>query len=127
MNAFLQKKSTQIILLVISVIFAVNCLYGFVGMARHEHVKYVAREVGAAVDQLNKNEPGIERAEMFVARLRKIDTDGVPADVKQALQDYISAVQQSIDALKAGRNTEQLDPLIAQAKQRFVVSIEKCE
>ena len=94
-------------------------------MARHEHVKYVSREFGAAVDQLKKSDPGVERAEVFVGRLRQIDMDGVPADVKQALQDYISALQQSIDALKAGHDTDRLDAPIAQAKQRLVTCIQK--
>jgi hypothetical protein len=63
--------------------------------------------------------------ETFVRALRAIDPGYAPAEIKQALQDYIAALDQSLAALKAGEDTTQYDLPIAKARERLLASVQK--
>lgn len=125
MNALLKRKSVRIVLCVASVLFGAYSIYGFVGLVRQTHTRALEREFASAVEQLQKSPPGIQRAETFVQTLRALDPGYAPSEVKTALHDYITASQQSIDALKAGRDTTQYDPAIAEARQRLIEYVRK--
>ena len=58
-------------------------------------------------------------------RLKAIDPGYAPAEVKQALRDYISATEQGIDALKARQDNRQIDDAMAKARDRLVESLKK--
>ena len=125
LNELFKRKSVQVGFLVLSLLFGVYSVYGFVGLVRQTHTRALEREFAAALKQLEKSPPGIGRAETFVSTLRKIDPGYAPAEVKNALHDYIAAFQQSLDALKAGRDTAQFDPAIAEARERLIASVRK--
>jgi hypothetical protein len=127
MHDFLKKKSTQVIVWIVSALFAAYCIQGFIAMARQQNVGYLVRDMGFAADQLNKSQPGIKRAETFIARLKKMDTSSVPDDIKLAFQDYVSTFQQSVDALKAGRDTTILDADILKAQRKLAFCVKKYE
>ena len=120
-----KRKSVQAAFGVFSIVLAVYSIHGFIGLVRQTHTRALEREFAAAVNRLEKSPPGIERAETFVSTLKKIDPGYAPPDVKTALQDYIAAFQQSLDALKAGRDTAQYDPAIAEARERLIASVRK--
>ncbi|HKI70324.1 MAG TPA: hypothetical protein VKA67_12085 [Verrucomicrobiae bacterium] len=122
-----KRKPVQIAYCVVCSIFIVYFVHGFVDLVHQAHARYVEEDFAAAVDKLEKSPPGIPRVETFIANLKAIDTTYAPADVKQALHDYISALQKSFDALKAGRDTKPYDKAIAEARQRLIKSVEKCE
>src|SRR5207244_8609024 len=93
------------------------------GIVNERHTRVVESDFGAALHQLQDSPPGIQRVETFVARLKAINTGKAPADVKQALQDYVVAVEKSVDAAKAGRSTVPYDSAIDQAKQKLADSV----
>jgi hypothetical protein len=98
---------------------------GFRDLVRQTHTRALVREFGVAVKRLESSPPGVEGAETFVSALKKIDPGYAPPEVRKALQDYIAAFQQSLDALKAGRDTAQYDPAIAEARERLIQSVRK--
>jgi hypothetical protein len=117
------KKSTRILALILSFLIAVFCIQAFVGFVHQACTRTVEVGFGAALHQLQGSPPGPERARIFVARLKAINTDHAPAEVRQALQDYIVAVERSLDAFTAGRNIAPYDSAIAVASQRLVDSV----
>jgi hypothetical protein len=127
MSALLKRKSVQIGFLIFSVLLGAWSIYGFIGLVRQTHTRALEREFAAAVDQLEKSPPGIQRGETFIQTLKKIDPGYAPVEVKTALRDYIAALQQSLEALKAGRDTAQYDPAIAEARLRLIASVKKCD
>jgi hypothetical protein len=56
--------------------------------------------------------------------LKAIENPYAPNDLKQALADYISAIERSMEAGKAGRDTTPFDQQMDEAKQRMF-TIEK--
>jgi hypothetical protein len=117
------KKSTRILVMILSLLIAVLCIQVFVGFVHQACTKRVEVGFGAALHQLQESPPGPQRVKIFVARLKAINTDYAPAEVKQALQDYIVALERSLDALTVGRDIAPYDPAIAEAKQRLVDSV----
>ena len=125
MKELFKRKSVQVTIGVFSIVLAVSSVHGFIGLVRQTHTRALEREFAAAMNQWEKSAPGVERAQTFVNTLKKIDPGYAPAEVKKALQDYIAALQQSLDALKAGRDTAQFDPAIAEARERLIASVKK--
>jgi hypothetical protein len=119
----MKKKSTLILLLILSVLIAVFCIQAFMGIVHQRRTRTVERDFGAALHQLQESPPGVQRVETFVARLKAIETGSAPAEVKQALQDYVTALERSVDAAKTGRDLAPYDPAIAQAKQKLTDSV----
>lgn len=120
MNVIPKKRSMQILLLIFFALLAGLCAQSFIGVVHQRHTGAIERDFVAALAQLEKSPPGIGRVETFVARLRAIDTNHAPTEVKQALHGYVSAVQQSVNAAKAGQNITPYDAAIAEARQRFI-------
>jgi hypothetical protein len=119
----LKKKSTRILLPILFIVLAVFCAQGFIGAVHQTRTSAVERDFVAALAQLQNSPPGIGRVETFVARLRAIDTNHAPVEVKQALQNYASAIQQSVNAAKAGHGFASNDAAIAEARQGFVDAV----
>ena len=126
-NVIFKRKPVRVAFCIFSVLFSAYCLYGFIGLIHQTHTRAVEREFSAAVDELQKSPPGIERAEVFLKRLKAIDPGYAPAAVKQALRDYISAMEQELDALKAGQDTKRYDAAVADAKQRLIACVKSCD
>jgi len=55
----------------------------------------------------------------------RLDPGSAPAEVKQALRNYTPALEGSLAAMKAGRDTAQYDAQIAGAKQRLAECFRK--
>jgi hypothetical protein len=121
----MKKKSIQVLILVASLLLGAFSIHGFIGLVRQTHTRALERDFGAAVDKLQKSPPGVERAETFVQTLKAIDPGYAPAEIKQALHDYVAALEQSLAALKAGRDTTQYDPAIAEARERLIACVQK--
>jgi hypothetical protein len=77
------------------------------------------------MEEWEKCPPGVQRVETFVHALQKIEPGYAPVEVKTALHDYTAALEQSLEALKAGRDTAQYDPAIAEARERLLASVKK--
>ena len=125
LNELLKHKPARIAFGVVCILFSAYCIHGFVDLVHQTHARAVMREYVAAFKESQKTPPGIERAEFFVKRLKAIDPGYAPADVKDALHDYINAIEQGLDALKAGRDTKPYDDAMANAKERLVECAKK--
>jgi len=121
----MKRKSAQIYLCIFSVCFCVYSIYGFVDLVHQSHARAIGRDFGRASEELQKSPPGMERVEVFVKRLKEINPGYAPAEVKQALSDYISATEQGLDAIKAGRDSHQYDAAMADARERLIAGVKK--
>jgi hypothetical protein len=119
----MKKKSSLILLVVLVGLVAAFCTQVVIGVVHERQTRIIERDFGAALHQLHDSPPGLERVKTFVASLKAINTGYAPTEVKRALQDYVAAVEQSVDAAKAGRDTAPYDPAIAQAKQKLTDSV----
>jgi 4-amino-4-deoxy-L-arabinose transferase-like glycosyltransferase len=124
LQAFAQRKSVQIPLGIIMVIWLPFLIRGWIYTARQSNTWDVEQKMNAALQELQKGPPGLARAEKYLARLKAINTGYAPDDLKQALADYASALEQSIEAMKADHDTTPFDHRMNDAKQRMI-AIEK--
>jgi hypothetical protein len=120
-----KRKSARIGFSIFCILFSAWTIHGFIDLIHQTHTRGVQEKFSAAVDELQKSPPGIERAEVFLKRLKAIDPGYAPREVKSALHDYISAMEQGMEALKSGRDTAQYDAAVADARQRLITAIKK--
>ena len=123
-ETFSRKKSVQIPLAIISLVALPFLIRGWIYSVRQSNTWDIERKMHTALEELQKSPPGFERAEKYLARLKAIQNPYAPDDLKQALADYISAIERSIEAGKAGRDTTPFDQQMDEAKQRMF-TIEK--
>lgn len=123
LEALFRRKSFQAAFCVACLLMIAWSIYGFIGLVHQAHTRSIAKDFAAANAELQTSPPGLERTETFLKRVKAIDTSYAPAAVKHALQDYISAFDQSLAALKAGHDTTQFDPAIADAKRRLIDAV----
>jgi len=121
----LKRPSTQILLFIISTVGTVFVVFGFIHLVRQTHAREVAHKWSAALDASEKVPAGIGRAEDLLSRLKAIDMGYAPDEMKQALSGYIVAFQNSLDALKAGRDTAPFDKEMEQAHTKMVAAMHK--
>ena len=127
MKELLKKKPVQFAFCGLSLLLGAYSIHGFVGLVHQTHTRYVEHDFIAAMHQLQQSPAGIERVETFIKQLKAIDTDYAPDDVKRGLHDYISSLQQSVEALQAGRDTRPYDKAIADSKERLIAACKKYE
>jgi hypothetical protein len=91
---------------------------------RAPHKKYnspFAPEFEAAAAQLQNGPPGMQRLDNFVAAIKTLESrPGIPPQLKQALEDYITSMQDGVEAMKAGRDTKPDSDKMADSKQRIL-------
>src|SRR5260370_761058 len=117
--AFSRKKSFQIPLAIIAVVWFPFLIRGWIYSVRQSNTWDIERKMHSALQELQKSPAGFERAEKYLGRLKAIQNPYAPDDLKQALADYISAMERSIEAGKAGRDTTPFDQQMGEAKQRM--------
>src|SRR5438046_2746069 len=108
-EAFSRKKSVQIPMAIICLVGLPFLIRGWIYSVRQSNTWDLEQKMSAALREAQKSPPGLERAEKYLARLKAIHVQYAPDDLKQALADYASALEQSIEAAKAGRDTGPFD------------------
>jgi hypothetical protein len=71
------------------------------------------------MEKSSKFPPGIFRAEDALFRFKRIDLYYASDDFKRATNDYITAMQGAVDALKAGQDTTRFDKSMEDAYARM--------
>jgi hypothetical protein len=115
LNALLKRKPVMILAVVAVVCFSGYCILDFASMARNNRTQVLLHEINAIMTDVEKLPPGIE----LVRRLKALDPGSAPPECKHALRDYTAALEGSVAAMKAGRNSVQYDAPMANAKQRL--------
>ena len=119
LDGLLKRKPVMILAAIAAVCFCIYCVVDFASMARNSHTQRLLSDMNAIMNDQEKLSPGIPRAEQFLRRVKALDPGLAPAEVKQALQDYTAALEDSLEAMKAGRETTQYDAAMADAKLRL--------
>jgi hypothetical protein len=124
MEAVARRKSFQIPIAIISLVSLPFLIRGWIYSVRQSNTWDVEQKMNAALREAQKSPPGLERAEKYLARLKAIHVEYAPDDLKQAVADYASALEQSIQAAKNSSDTTPFDQRMDEAKQRMI-AIEK--
>jgi len=125
LDALLKRKPVMILAGAAVLCFSVYCIRDFASMARNSHTQQLLSEMNAIAKDQEKLPPGMPRAEQFLRRVKALEPGLAPAEVKQALRDYTAALEGSLEAMKAGRETTQYDAAMADAKQRLAECFQK--
>jgi hypothetical protein len=111
----------RVLLFIVSTSVIAFVVFGFIHQIRQTHARAVDREWHSALDASKKLPLGIERADDFLARLKRIDLNYAPDEFKRAIADFIAALEADINALKAGQDIAPYDKALAQAQGNLVV------
>lgn len=112
-------------MVVFSIFLAIYSIHGFVDLTRQANTRTVADKMAKAFRELENSRPSQERAERFLKRLKEIDPGYAPAELKQALQDYIHALEKGMTAIKAGEDSVDYASQMADAKERLIKCVRK--
>ena len=105
---------------IVSLIALPFLVRGWIYSVRQSNTWDVEQKTSAALRELQNSPTGLKRAEEYLVRIKAIKNDYAPDDLKRALADYASALEQSIEAAKAGRDTSSFDQRMDEAKQRMI-------
>jgi hypothetical protein len=123
----MKKKFIPVLMAVGSVLYSTYCIHDFIHMARQKFTRELERDLAAVPDGLEKTPVGVPRAEQFLQRLKTVDASHAPAEVQQALRDYIATLEGALDAIKTGRDTSPYNSSMSQSKERLRQCLSKYE
>ena len=109
---------------IVSLIALPFLIRGWIYNVRQSNAWDLRNKMYTALREAEKSPPGLERAEKYLVRLKAIDNPYAPDDLKQALADYVAALNQIVQAEKAGGDTTPFDQQMEAARQR-IAAIEK--
>jgi Xaa-Pro aminopeptidase len=121
-NTFFKTKSGRVALLLLSTVVAIGSIYVFAQLVRQTHVRFIDQDLGAAWTESQKLPEGFVRGEDYLRRLKSIKTAYAPAEMKQALFDYIAAYEKGLIAMEAGRDAPEQSKAMAEAKERMLAA-----
>jgi hypothetical protein len=120
---FLKRKSGQALLIIASVLALVYSLQGWGHLREMTHTRALDRDLKAALDASHSQPAGIAQMEDFLVRLKRIDPGQAPADVKQALAEYVAALEAAIKAFRAGENLAPYDREMEKTQKRLAAVV----
>ena len=109
---------------IVSLIALPFLIRGEIYNVRQSNAWDLRNKMYTALREAEKSPPGLERAGKYLARLKAIDNPYAPDDLKQALADYIAALNQIVQAGKAGGDTTPFDQQMEAARLR-IAALEK--
>ena len=119
-RSFLKSKLGRFALLLFLTLGGVFSVYIFAHLVPETHVQFIGQGLGAAWTESQKLPPGFARGEDFLRRLKAINTDHAPPELKQALSDYIAACEKGLIAMEAGRDAPAESKAMAEARERMI-------
>src|SRR5947209_1938240 len=123
--SLLKRKSVLVLMLIVGVAWIVYSISSFVDLARRTHTRAIDQELKAALDASQALPPGIGRAEDLALRLKQIKPGYAPGEVKEALADYINALEADINAFKAGENITRYDQEMERTQKKLAAAVAK--
>ena len=120
---FLKRKSGKAFLAIAGVIALVYSLQGWGHLREMTHTRALDRDLKTALDASHSQPAGIAQLENFLVRLKRIDTGHAPAAVKEALADYIVALEAAIKAFRAGENLAPYDAEMEKAQKKLAAVV----
>jgi hypothetical protein len=120
MRSFLKNKYVRVASIVLSSLIGVYSFYDFPHQVRQTHVRFIEEDLSAAWTESQKLPPGFPRGEDYLRRLKAIKTAYAPAEMQQALFDYIAAYERGLIAMEAGRDAPEQSKEMANARERIL-------
>jgi hypothetical protein len=123
----MKKKLFRVVVGVGAIIFCTYCILDFIDMTRQKSTQDLKRNLVAVTSGLEETPAGMPRAVEFIRRIKAVDASHAPAEVQQALQNYIAALEDALDAMKAGRDSSPYNKPMAEAKEHLRQALAKLE
>ena len=118
------KERKQLIATLILIPFCLLSSYWcLTTLIRSRDARDISQQIVAARHATEKMPPGLERADEFMRRLKAVDPGHASPDVKQAFKDYITAMEQSLLAMKNHQDAAPFEQVCAQKAQALTDAI----
>jgi len=118
------KKRRQFILTLILTLFCLLSSYwSLSSLIRGRDAGDVSDQIAAAHKAAEKMPVGLARADEFIRRLKVIDPGHASPQVKQALNEYIGAMEQSLQAIKIHQDPAPFEQVCADKARRLAEAI----
>ena len=112
------KQRTQFIATLMLIPFCLfNSYWCLTTLMRSRDARDIHGQIVNARNAIEKMPPGLDRADEFMRRLKAINPGHASPEVKQALQGYIAAMEQSLLAMKSHQDPAPLERICAQKSQ----------
>ena len=116
----MNSANKKLSVLLLTLLATVGGIYAIVHGFRLSQVEAVDKGLGAAFTESDKLPPGFGRGEDALRRLKAINTEHAPADLRRAVSDYTSAYERMLISLEAGRDPSAESKPMSEAKARIV-------
>jgi hypothetical protein len=85
----------------------------------------ISEQIAAARESAERMPPGTLRADEFIRRLKAIDPGNAPQAVKEALRDYVTAMEESLQAMKRHQDITSFEKVCALKAKALTDAIHK--
>jgi hypothetical protein len=100
-------------------------LFGWGGFGAVLSVRKMDRQLMDAQQATASRPLGDERAAEYIRRLNAVDSDNAPPEVQKALEDYISSMEQALEASEAHQDLEPFKKVCIRNGQELSVELNK--
>ena len=121
---FLKRKSGQALLIVAGLVATVYSFSGWRHLGEITQTRGIDRELKAALEASHSQPAGIAQFEDLLARIKRIDTHRAPDEVKEALANYIKALEADIAAFHAHQSLAPYDIELDKAQKRLAAAVQ---
>jgi len=120
---FLKRKSGQALLIIGSVLALLYSFQGWGHLREITHTRALDRDLKAALEASRSQPPGIAQLDDLLARIKRIDAGYAPADVKEALAAYSTALEAAINAFRAGQDLTPYDREMEKTQKKLAAAV----
>ena len=120
---FLKRKSGQALLIIGSVLALLYSFQGWGHLREITHTRALDRDLKAALEASRSQPPGIAQLDDLLARIKRIDAGYAPADVKEALAAYSTALEAAINAFRAGQDLTPHDREMEKTQKKLAAAV----
>ena len=121
---FLKRKSGKVLLILAGLVATVYSFIGWHHLGEVTQTRAIDRELKAALDASHSQPAGIAQFEDLLARITRIDTHRAPDEVKEALANYIKALESDISAFHTHQNLTPYDEDLEKAQKRLAAAVQ---
>jgi hypothetical protein len=117
------KRKQLVLALVLLTFCLLSSYWGLMTLIHGRDARDISEQIAAAHKAAEKMPVGLARGEDFVRQLKAIDPGRAHPEVKQALNEYVAAMEQSLQATKMQQDPAPFERVCADKAQRLTKAI----
>ena len=116
MKIELKSKQSRVIALALCLAVLALAVFGYVSYTAHQRTRDVFAAIKMATEHKKENGETWYAYHVYANELRAINTDSTPAELKQALAEYVQGLDEGLALMRDGRDTS---PAAAKIKRAY--------